>query len=59
MENIRLRLRARVSPDQVKELLGGIGHRRFRPLQKRLIKDLDGNGFRTIALDLYLRLGGW
>jgi hypothetical protein len=52
-------LRKRLSPDRVKEKLGGIGHQRFRPLQKRLIKDLDGAGFRTIALDLYLRLGGW
>ncbi len=59
MERTRLRLRARVSPDRVKELLGGIGHRRFRPLQKLLIKDLDGADFRTIALELYLRLGGW
>lgn len=59
MEQTRLNLRKRVSPDRVKELLGGIGHRRFRPLQKELIKDLEADGFGSIALELYLRLAGW
>lgn len=59
MNQIRLRLRERVSRDRVKELLGGISHQRFRPLQKRLIIDIENANFCTISLELYLRLAGW
>lgn len=59
METMRLRVRPRANQEKVKERIGGIADRRFRKLQKMLIKDLDGSGFRTLALGLYMRLGGW
>ncbi len=55
----RLRLKPRIKKDRIKEALGGILDKRFLPLQKRLIWDLDKADFRTIDLGLYLRLGGW
>ncbi len=42
-----------------KEATGGIHDRRFLPLQKSLIWDLDKADFKSIDLWLYLRLGGW
>ncbi len=59
MDATRLRVRPRANQETVKEQIGGIADRRFRNLQKMLIKDLDGAAFRSLALGLYMRLGGW
>jgi len=59
MEELRLRLKAKAKKDRIKEAIGGIHDRRFLPLQKKLIWDLDKAGFKTIELGLYMRLGGW
>jgi len=55
----RLRLKPKIKKDRIKEAIGGILDKRFMPLQKRLIWDLDKADFKTIDLVLYLRLGGW
>lgn len=59
MEDLRLRLKAKVKKDRVKEAIGGIHDKRFLPLQKKLIWDLDKANFISIELGLYMRLGGW
>lgn len=59
MEELRLRLRKKVKKDRIEEAIGGIHDKRFLPLQKKLIWDLDKADFKTIDLGLYLRLGGW
>ena len=55
----RLRLKPRANIEKIKDLIGGIGDKRFYKLQKKLIWDLDAAGFKTIDLGLYMRLGGW
>jgi len=59
MEDLRLRLKPRARKDRIKEALGGISDKRFLPLQKKLIGDLDNANFKSIDLGLYMRLGGW
>ena len=56
---LRLRLKPRANVEKIKELIGGIADKRFYKLQKKLIRDLDAAGFKTIDLGLYMRLGGW
>jgi len=55
----RLRLKPKAKKDRIKEAIGGIHDKRFLPLQKRLIWDLDKADFKNIDMGLYLRLGGW
>lgn len=59
MEEVRLRLKPKAKKDRIKEALGGICDKRFLPLQKKLIWDLDAAKFQSIDLGLYMRLGGW
>jgi len=59
MEGLRLRLKPKAKKEQIKEAVGGIHDRRFMPLQKKLIEDLDNANFKSIDLGLYMRLGGW
>lgn len=59
MNETRLRLKPKAKKDRIKEALGGIHDRRFLPLQKKLIADLDENNFKSVDLGLYMRLGGW
>jgi hypothetical protein len=56
-EPVMMELKAK--KDRIKEVLGGICDKRFLPLQKKLIWDLDKANFRSIDLGLYMRLGGW
>lgn len=55
----RLRLKPRLNVEEAKELIGGISDRRFLGLQRKLIRDLDAAGFKTIDMGLFLRLGCW
>jgi len=55
----RLRLKPRANKGLIKECLGGIADRRFYDLQRLLVQDIDGAGFKTIDLALWLRLGRW
>ncbi len=56
---LRLRLKPKAKKDWIKEAIGGMHDKRFLPLQKKLIWDLDKANFKTIELGLYMRLGGW
>lgn len=59
MIEMRLRLQPKAKKDRIKEVIGGIHDKRFLPLQKKLIQDLDRGEFKKIDLGLYMRLGGW
>lgn len=59
MVEIRLALKSGIKEGRIRKALGEICDKRFGPLQKRVIEDLEQAKFKTVRLNYYFRLGGW
>ena len=59
MEEVRLRLKPKAKKERIEKALREICDKRFLPLQKKLVGDLDKTNYKSVTLGLYMRLGGW
>ena len=59
MSEVKIILRSKVKKEKVQAAIESVSDRRFQPLQKNLLRDLELSEFHSIDLMYYLRLAGW